>query len=306
MGIRFRKRINIAPGIKLNLSMRGISTTFGRKGFSVNVGKNGAFLNTGIPGTGLYSRDRLSSKEGYVPSTKSKSNSSGCIVNLLCFISLFIFIGGIILLYTGDVQLNKEYTPGLIFFAIAAIAFVWLKIVEYRKKKKANLEKEAFEKTRVHYDKAYFKELYKDNPDNDTFLKDYYKKNKSSINTYRKVYSQENVINNDSIDKISEVELEEETNEINQIISGIQLQSGEKLDRLFYEAAKIVIIKDSVSVPFIQRKLAIGLNRTARIVDQLEYCGIISRPSEHNNREVLIKDIPSLNQLIHGIKKTSE
>ncbi|MDQ8184252.1 DUF4236 domain-containing protein [Pelagicoccus sp. SDUM812002] len=57
--MRFRKRIRIAPGIRLNLSLSGVSATIGPRGFNVNVGKKGAYLNTGIPGTGLYDRQRI-------------------------------------------------------------------------------------------------------------------------------------------------------------------------------------------------------------------------------------------------------
>lgn len=59
MGWRFRRRITLFPGVKINLSLQGISTTFGVPGASINIGKQGAFLNTGIPGTGIYSRTRL-------------------------------------------------------------------------------------------------------------------------------------------------------------------------------------------------------------------------------------------------------
>ena len=61
---KFRKRMSIAPGVKLNLSKSGVSLTGGAKGASVNVGKNGAFLNTGIPGTGIYDRKKLGSGKG--------------------------------------------------------------------------------------------------------------------------------------------------------------------------------------------------------------------------------------------------
>ena len=56
--VKFRKKISIAPGVKLNLSKSGVSGTFGVEGASVNVGENGAFLNTGIPGTGIYDRKK--------------------------------------------------------------------------------------------------------------------------------------------------------------------------------------------------------------------------------------------------------
>jgi hypothetical protein len=57
--MRFRKSIKIAPGLKLNLSKSGISSTFGGKGLSVNIGGKGAYLNTGIPGTGISNRTKI-------------------------------------------------------------------------------------------------------------------------------------------------------------------------------------------------------------------------------------------------------
>ncbi|WKT00537.1 DUF4236 domain-containing protein [Gallibacterium salpingitidis] len=59
MGFKFRKRIKVMPGLTINLSKSGISTTVGTKGLSVNLGKKGAYLNTGIPGTGIYNREKL-------------------------------------------------------------------------------------------------------------------------------------------------------------------------------------------------------------------------------------------------------
>ncbi|STO54391.1 Uncharacterised protein [Canicola haemoglobinophilus] len=56
---KFRKRIKIAPGISINLSKSGISTTVGVKGLSVNLGKDGTYLNAGLPGTGIYTRTKL-------------------------------------------------------------------------------------------------------------------------------------------------------------------------------------------------------------------------------------------------------
>lgn len=60
MAIRFRKSIKIAPGVRLNIGKKGISSaTIGRRGISMNVGKSGAFLNTSIPGTGLSARSQV-------------------------------------------------------------------------------------------------------------------------------------------------------------------------------------------------------------------------------------------------------
>ena len=57
--MRFRRRQKILPGVYLNFSGSGISTTIGGRGASVNIGRNGTYLNTSIPGTGLYNRQRL-------------------------------------------------------------------------------------------------------------------------------------------------------------------------------------------------------------------------------------------------------
>lgn len=70
MGFYFRKRVKILPGVHLNLSKTGTSWSFGPRGASVNVGKKGAYLNTGIPGTGIYSRTKISGNNN-----KKKTNS---------------------------------------------------------------------------------------------------------------------------------------------------------------------------------------------------------------------------------------
>lgn len=59
MGMRFRRRIRLAPGVHLNLSGSGVSLSAGPRGASVTLGKNGLYRNLGIPGTGLYSREKI-------------------------------------------------------------------------------------------------------------------------------------------------------------------------------------------------------------------------------------------------------
>ena len=60
MGLRFRRSIKLAPGIRMNFSGSGVSSTLGPRGASIGIGKRGTFLTTGIPGTGFYSRERIS------------------------------------------------------------------------------------------------------------------------------------------------------------------------------------------------------------------------------------------------------
>lgn len=55
MGLRFRKSIKIAPGVKLNLNKRSSSVTFDGKGMHYTVNSNGKTTKSvGIPGTGIY------------------------------------------------------------------------------------------------------------------------------------------------------------------------------------------------------------------------------------------------------------
>jgi S-DNA-T family DNA segregation ATPase FtsK/SpoIIIE len=56
-----------------------------------------------------------------------------------------------------------------------------------------------------------------------------------------------------------------------------------------YEAAKMVCINDKkTSISYIQRKLRIGYNRAATIVEQLEQTGVLSEPNVKGNREILV------------------
>jgi tetratricopeptide (TPR) repeat protein len=53
MGFRFYKSINIAPGLRINLSKSGPSLSVGKPGATVNVGPRGTRTTVGVPGTGM-------------------------------------------------------------------------------------------------------------------------------------------------------------------------------------------------------------------------------------------------------------
>ena len=60
MGLRFNRRIKVAPGVRVNVGKKGVSSvSVGRRGGSLNVGKNGVRANAGIPGTGLSHSQKL-------------------------------------------------------------------------------------------------------------------------------------------------------------------------------------------------------------------------------------------------------
>ena len=53
MGLRIRKSIKIAPGVRLNFGKKGISTSIGKRGVGVTFGPTGATTHISIPGTGI-------------------------------------------------------------------------------------------------------------------------------------------------------------------------------------------------------------------------------------------------------------
>ena len=54
MGFRFRRSFRIAPGLRLNFSKSGISTSIGGRGATYNIGPKGTRKTVGLPGTGLF------------------------------------------------------------------------------------------------------------------------------------------------------------------------------------------------------------------------------------------------------------
>ena len=65
---------------------------------------------------------------------------------------------------------------------------------------------------------------------------------------------------------------------------------GESEDALFSQAVSIIIKDKRVSTSYIQRKLQIGYNRAARIIEEMEEKGIISAPNSQGKREIIGQD----------------
>ncbi|MBE0495251.1 MAG: DUF87 domain-containing protein [Campylobacterales bacterium] len=59
------------------------------------------------------------------------------------------------------------------------------------------------------------------------------------------------------------------------------------IDELFDEAKGIVLSEQKTSISYIQRRLQIGYNRAARIIEQLENMGVLSAPNNKGQREIL-------------------
>ncbi len=65
--------------------------------------------------------------------------------------------------------------------------------------------------------------------------------------------------------------------------------SDEPVDEMYDRAVAIISESQSVSISMIQRRLRIGYNRAARIVEYMEREGVVSPPDGTNKREVLIQ-----------------
>jgi len=59
------------------------------------------------------------------------------------------------------------------------------------------------------------------------------------------------------------------------------------LDSLYEEAKMVVLNDNKTSISYLQRKLQIGYNRSANIIEQLEAKGVLSAPNAKGNREIL-------------------
>lgn len=78
-----------------------------------------------------------------------------------------------------------------------------------------------------------------------------------------------------------------------------------RLDPLFEDAARLIIIHNQVSVSLIQRKFAIGYNRAGKIMDQLEKYWIVSKSSGSALRTILCNSEKELEDAIHFARLTT-
>ncbi len=85
MGFRFRRTIKILPGIKINISKSGFSTSIGGPGATINV-KRGRKTKTtlGIPGTGLSHTSYSGSSNKEAEST----NWGGVVIFVIFFAAI--------------------------------------------------------------------------------------------------------------------------------------------------------------------------------------------------------------------------
>ena len=66
--------------------------------------------------------------------------------------------------------------------------------------------------------------------------------------------------------------------------------SGDSGDDLYDKAVAIVARDRRASTSYVQRRLQIGYNRAARLIEMMEEQGVISGPNHAGKREVLVPE----------------
>jgi hypothetical protein len=100
MGFRFRQSVRLLPGIRLNFSTRGVSTSVGGRGFTLNFGKRGIRTTVGIPGTGISYSEMLTrsgsdgNSGGAAPVTGSSFGWKTWVFIVLAVVFLTRMLGG--------------------------------------------------------------------------------------------------------------------------------------------------------------------------------------------------------------------
>jgi hypothetical protein len=96
MGFRFRRTVRVLPGMHLNLSQRGLSTTLGSAGLSMNLGRHGLRPDVGLPGTGLsYRFEPVDVGVPAVPAPQ-RSTLRGVIAIFAAMFAVVAFVFGVV------------------------------------------------------------------------------------------------------------------------------------------------------------------------------------------------------------------
>jgi hypothetical protein len=97
MGFRFRRRFTIGPGLRINASKSGISTSVGTRGAWFTVGHGKTRETVGLPGSGLsYTQEqRIDAPAGDDAAPASSSGGGLLLISLVVLLALVV--GGIVI-----------------------------------------------------------------------------------------------------------------------------------------------------------------------------------------------------------------
>ena len=75
--------------------------------------------------------------------------------------------------------------------------------------------------------------------------------------------------------------------------AGFPEAAGGEGDALYDQALRIVTESRKASISYVQRRLKVGYNRAARLIEDMEAAGVVTGPNHQGNREVLAPPPPS-------------
>lgn len=134
MAWNYRKRVKIAPGVHLNFSKNGVSTSIGPRGSKVTFGRNGTYMNTSIPGTGLYTRKKISGSNGVSSKRGNSIEQNGCWGCIVISFCLALIVTGGICIGTDN---SIARLMGLIFI-VACIIVLFNSVFDMDNKTSSN------------------------------------------------------------------------------------------------------------------------------------------------------------------------
>ena len=117
-------RTEIAPGIYLDLSKVGVSTTIGVRGSSLT--RNGQYVNTGIPGTGFYERTKLvHTHQAHAPLSNASADPQTAHANTLV-VAIAMAIG------VFCISLAFSFLEGCIVWAVFVVLLIFVAVISGR------------------------------------------------------------------------------------------------------------------------------------------------------------------------------
>lgn len=152
MGFRFYRRINLFPGVSVNLGKRGASISVGPRGAKTTFGRRGVRTSVGIPGTGMRYEKRWGG-----------SSSSGSGGNVSPWYVLAAIFGGVA--YFCYLFMDARHPQGLVITMVAsglaAIGSLLIGLCSSSKEEDTNITRKTYSgrvKMNTRYD-SYIREL---------------------------------------------------------------------------------------------------------------------------------------------------
>lgn len=129
MGLRIRKSIKIAPGVRLNFGKKGISTSIGKRGAGITIGPTGTTAHVGIPGTGIpYVKKVGTTKKSAMEKLQSTGENEKPIRNYSCLGSFLAFSGIVIVM---AIHSTYTWTALTLSILIICVLYIFFAIITY-------------------------------------------------------------------------------------------------------------------------------------------------------------------------------